>query len=669
MTNLKKRMLKASVTLGLVFGAALFAVNLNVLNPLKAASILDIPADAWTKSNSGLPEPGVNADGFPSYEPFETGDVNLGNSNIMGMATASIIDALPTSANQFGLGIKFNSGIAMPIAGKVYMNQSLDLTKKFTHKANLYFGGSEVTTNGDGLSFLLAKDLNSSFDNGYVLPGSSLGVWGQPTNAPIPDGQVGTSITPDKSAVPNSFAIVMDTKKDTGYSSANGYYSSMDDQVNYNGQNQYVGYGYPGKSEMYEQVSTSKDTYKTKGQYYVLKYKNTSDTSYINGGNADAVNGTLSTGQWHPFEVDWVPDGTGGGKLTYTLKIRGSNGEIKQTISRTVTWSKADIDDIFGAGTTSLRWGYVSSAYGSSNETHAVSFASMGDVSVSLDASLVSKDGTTPVTITQKGETYTQLSHINMKDSSTDWPDSGKLSAVIQTNKNYEFVKKSDGDVDVIIAGKTYPGKIDANNPQKLTVDGIDAISVASAKANNEVRVEVKAVDTDDSLTSDITTLRMGGGSTIREAHLSLPVPQAQQVHNILIPSFAFGSYGITRYMTGFTAEGTATTNSDNQIAVTTDGSTGKVALTVALNTVKDFASEYNGGHLHLAFTFAGQNISLTDGGTPQLVFSQSTIPDTSLGDETPSLRIDPTPNVTAGAKNASLVWTVQVNPNTDAAN
>lgn len=644
MKNLKKRMLKAGVTLGLVFGAALFAVH-GGLHAVSAATIADIPSDAWSKSGTSLPEPPANVDGSPSYMPFATGDVNIDGG--------TLIDALPSSANNFGLGISFGSGSLM--TGKVNMAQALDLSKKFTHESNLYFGGSGVTS-GDGLTFMLAKDVKNSFGAGFVMAGSSLGVYGQVLTPPAGAGSGGSSVTPDKSAIPDSFVITMDTHKDQGYSAPSAMQSNMDDFVNYSGgSTQYVGYGYPGKSDMY------KEDNKTSGQYYALKYDNTSDSGYANGGNYNLVNGTLNTGGWHQFKVSWVPDGSGGGKLTYALKVRDSSGNVSQTISRTITWTKANINDIFGAGTTSLTWGYVSSAY-NGNEPHAVTFAQMGNVDVALSSSIVDENSGQPVTATSKGGKYLQLYEVNMADSSTAWPASGTLSLVLTTNKNYAFVQNTDGTVNVNIIGKSY--KATVINDQQVRVDNIPAITYAGIQASTDKNIdaEVQAVGTDKSLTDPLTTIVMGGGSTIRTAQTALPVPTAQTVTNILIPSFTFGTYGITQFMTGFTDEGTATTSKDNQLAVTTDGNTNNVRMTVALNPVDDLAPGYTGGKVQLKFDFGGNNVDLTDDGTEKQLFSESTIPDTSVG-KMPVLTVGKVPNVTTGAKNASLTWTVAVTP------
>lgn len=293
----------------------------------------------------------------------------------------------------------------------------------------------------------------------------------------------------------------------------------------------------------------------------------------------------------------------------------------------------------------------------------AVSFAQAGDVDATLDSSIVDENTAQTVTQTQKGSKYFQLYHFKVNDAQTTWPASGTLSLVLKTNANYTFVRNSAGTVDVSFGGKTYKAKVLSD--QKIQLDDLPALSTSIAADNDQIVTEVQATGTDDSLKGKSTmTIVMGSGNNIRQASTVLPVPQENlaTTTNILIPSFTFGSYGITQFMTGFTDEGTATTDDNNKLAVTTDGTTSNVKMTVALNPVADLAPGYNGGKVQLKFDFGGTNVDLTDDGTAKQLFSESTIPDTSVG-KTPVLTVGKVPNVTTGAKSASLTWTVAVTP------
>jgi hypothetical protein len=636
MTNLKKRMLKASVTLGLVFGATLFAVQAVVVS---AESIGEI--GSWPTNTA--PEPPKNSGGANGYVPIDS-------STVTTKSGAKPIVPEGGSTSNYVLGYQLTPSNTNP--SSIYMNQTLDLTKKFTHKADIYFGSSSLT--GDGVSFVMAKDMKSTLDKNFVLPGSNMGIWGAVS------GTTGNE-SPAKTAVPQSFAIVMDTKKDKdSVPVAYGAISNIDQNVNYGDGTQYVGYGYPGQSTMY--VADDK----TINQQFALRYNNTDDVGYDGGGNYQVLKSSLYDGSWHRFEVSWTPDGSGGGEISYKL-YSGSSSSSSQLAEKTVTWSASDVSAIFGAGTTELNWGYIGSAYNvdaSSNPGQFVSFVNMGDVDVTLDSVLYEKEANTVATQTQKGQEYRQYYDINMGESSTTWPASGDLNLVLSTNKNYKFVTNGDGKVPVYVLGKKYLAT--PTDDQHVEVNDIPAIDYDQIKSSTEKNAWalVEASGTDASLTDSLTTIVMGGGSTIRQAQMALPVPQENlsTTTNILIPSFTFGSYGITQFMTGFTDEGTATTSKDNQLAVTTDGNTSNVRMTVALNPVDDLAPDYNGGKVHLKFDFGGNNVDLTDDGTEKQLFSESTIPDTSVG-KTPVLTVGKVPNVTTGAKNASLTWTVAVTP------
>lgn len=636
MEKIISRVIKASVTSILVIGAALFAVMSGRTVMTSAATVADISDNAWQGVTS-FSEPAANDDGTVSYNPFTTDSVSGGT-------------VIPAAANGYGLGLDM---AASYLPTKAYGTQTLDLSKAFTHKSNVYFGGSSVTTSGDGMSFVLARSA-TPFTNNNVLPGSAAGIWGTVMEA---------GRSPADWAIQNSFVITMDTNADTGIQEVSSLSNNMDDDVDYSGSSskQYVGYGYPGLSSMY------KDDDKTDNQYYTLNYGNKSDTGYKNGGNYDLVKNTLNTGGWHQLQVDWVPDGSGGGKLTYTLKIRGTAGTVQQTIKRTVTWSKADIDTIFGSGTTKLTWGYIASAIGK-DEPHAVTFEQMGDVSASLDARLIDEYTGDSAQTTQLNQKYAQSYDINMPEDSATWPTSGTLSVRLATNKNYSFVKNTSGTVDVAIAGTVYKAVYD--DAQHVHIDTISPLSAAiMKKANNSlIQVEVEATGTDKSLEGQSTMMiRMGSGSTIRQASAVLPVPQEQKRTQIQFPSFTFGHYGIADFMTGITGKGAVSYKEGDEMAVNTDSKTTNVKLSVALAPFTDLAPNYTGGHVHLKFGFRGQNVNVTDNNQAVQVFSESKVPDVS-SDELPSITVDKMPNVTAGEKTTSLQWTVEVTPAVSAA-
>jgi hypothetical protein len=658
-------MMKASVTLGLVFGAALFAVLVMSAQEASAATVADIPNNAWSGSGTSYPEPPVNADGTVSYNPFQVGSVKTTNT-LMGSGSASIIDANPTLANEYGLGfdLKTNYGYFQNV---IYGAKQVDLNKKFTQKSNLYFGDSS-SKSGDGLGFVLVSD-PSELGKAGLLTGNSLSIWGSAVDANGP-----TAL-----ALPNSFAIVMDTLADHNRQAVSATESNLDQDVNYGSSaKQYVGYGYPSQSSMYKNENIS--TPSNDKPNWKLNYSNSSDTGYQNGGNYNLVTNTLNNGAWQKFQVDWVPDGSGGGKLTYTLKICDSSGNVQQTITRTVTWSKSDVTAIFG-GTTTVTWGYVGSRL-NGTEPHVVTFDQIGPTEVSLSSHLADMDTNAQVTSAQLDQSYVQTYEITMPVDSPDWPsDASKMSAILQTSKNYSFVKNSDGKVDVAIGLKVYHAEyIDAQHIKiSDTNPGIDPITAKSVNkgdgsssqpTDNLIQTEVKATGTDKSLEGKSTvTIRMGTGDTIRQAGTVLPVPQkdSSTTTNILLPSFTFEPFSVADFLTTTRHEGKATTNASNKLTVTTDGK-GVITLDVYLKPFGGLAQGYTGGKVDLSFTFNGQPVKLTDvGKTEKQKLSLGTsVPDTSIDE--PKLTVHRLTNVTTGHKKAYLDWTVGVVPATEAA-
>lgn len=304
MKNLKKQMLKAGVTLGLVFGAALFAVSVTGVWKASAASIADYTDKAWSNSGTSYPEPTPNADGSASFNPFDASTISTPSMN--GISSTLI------KGDGFGLGVDMaKSASEITLYPKTFSStNTLDLSKPFKQQSNVYFGDSSAAGNSAGMSFVLSADPNAfqlDKQNFHPFAGSGIGVWGT-----IVTGSQSGSTTPNNTAIQNSFVIAMDTHADQNFTDPSTFNANMDDDVNYSGSSskQYVGYGYPGLPSMYK-ADTLAD------QKYTLNFSNSSNSGYANGGNYDLVTGSLTNGGWHQLTVSWAPDGSGGGKLTY----------------------------------------------------------------------------------------------------------------------------------------------------------------------------------------------------------------------------------------------------------------------------------------------------------------------------------------------------------------
>lgn len=245
------------------------------------------------------------------------------------------------------VGLELNANIASQ-TGSIWSKQPfVDLDKSsFKLDMRIYLGNT--TSGADGLAFALAGDKPVMTMSG----GASLGIWGVPEmKSGNPDLVAGTGL-------PNSFAIVVDTKKSTeGLAPLE---TGMDKNVSYGlfSSEQYIGSGYPGQASMYQ---IGPPNYKTQLVFNNSQFPN----------NAKALSKKITNGLWQDLSVSWRKTSTGG-TLTYSL-----SGSGLTTVNQTLTWTNQQINDIFGYK-RQLYLGFTS-ATGNAYEPHVVAIKSLAD--------------------------------------------------------------------------------------------------------------------------------------------------------------------------------------------------------------------------------------------------------------------------------------------------
>ncbi|MEN2350406.1 lectin-like domain-containing protein [Lacticaseibacillus paracasei] len=274
-------------------------------------------------------------------------------------------DSSPIKSGTDEVGFELNADQASKVGSVWSKTPFVDLSKdKFTLDMQIYLGNK--TSGADGLAFALAGTKPAGPGNG----GAALGIWGSP------EMQNGTSEAVAATGTPNSFAIVVDTKK-----SVETLKSGMDKNVGYPAffsSDQYIGSGYPSQASMYK---------------IGLPYWQT-ELVFTGSGNglrnfAKPLSTRVNNGNWQNLVVSWAKTSSGG-TLTYQIKGAGLT-----TVSQPITWTNAQIQSIFGS--TKLFLGFTS-ATGAASEPHVVGIKSLADFNT-VSGTVTLKQGNDPVTI------------------------------------------------------------------------------------------------------------------------------------------------------------------------------------------------------------------------------------------------------------------------------
>lgn len=326
------------------------------------------------------------------------------------------------------VGLELNANIASQ-TGSIWSNHPfVDLDKSsFKLDMRIYLGNT--TSGADGLAFALAGDRPTETKSG----GASLGVWGVPEMSGGNPTQVATT------GLPNSFVIVVDTKK-----SVDPLKSGMDKKVEYGGwnpSNQYIGSGYPGQPSMY---NIGLPFWQTELVFNNSQFPN----------NAKALSKKITNGLWQDLSVSWRKTSTGG-TLTYSL-----SGSDLTTVNQTLTWTNQQINDIFGYK-RQLYLGFTS-ATGNAFEPHVVAIKSLADfITVNPEVTLKREGQVVGETaILQPGDQLTYDYNLNVDNlDGSPWP----MPTITLPKGEYFDYLKADGK----------PAQPGDELEVTLTVDGV----------------------------------------------------------------------------------------------------------------------------------------------------------------------------------------------------
>ena len=328
------------------------------------------------------------------------------------------------------VGLELNANIASQ-TGSIWSNHPfVDLDKSsFKLDMRIYLGNT--TSGADGLAFALAGDRPTKVLSG----GASLGIWG------ITGKNGGKPIDIATTGLPNSFAIVVDTKR-----SRDGLIvtTGMDQRVGYpviGSSDQYIGSGYPGQASMY---AIGFPNYKTELEFNNPEFPN----------EAKVLSGKITNGSWQDLSVEWHKTATGG-NLIYRLSGTGFN-----TVTRALTWTNQQINDIFGYR-RKLYLGFTS-ATGNAFEPHVVAIKSLADFITVKPEVTLKREGQVvgETTILQPGDQLTYDYNLNVDNlDGSPWP----MPTITLPKGEYFDYLKADGK----------PAQPGDELEVTLTVDGV----------------------------------------------------------------------------------------------------------------------------------------------------------------------------------------------------
>lgn len=374
--------------------------------------------------------------GYPAPPSF--GDVDGLFSPTMG--DSSLLTD-PTSGHAVGLEInKDQANRSGAIWSKAPM---FDLDKDSSYTMYFYLGNKTVT--GEGMAFVLAAKPAAPT---RVDPGS-LGVWGVDR---LPPNSTAKQIA--DTALPNSFAMVVDTIKNGG--DAAGGYDQYSAYLDY-----YFGSGYPAQTAMYR-----------------ISNPHWMSWLYFNGdppfggfqtglGLQNTLSKTAANGKWHQLTLDWKKDNAGGGTLTYTVTMQKSTGSPYQ-FDRKIKWSKSDIQKYFAQKSDDpvprkLYLGFTGTT-SSQYEPHVVAIGAMPEATAI--------NGT--VALMRGAETVEATTHLKVDDvlhydytvnvkatSQATWPESGTATMNVPKGKHFDYLK---ADGTPAKPGDTLPIKVTIGN-------------------------------------------------------------------------------------------------------------------------------------------------------------------------------------------------------------
>ncbi|RNE28775.1 WxL domain-containing protein [Lacticaseibacillus paracasei] len=373
--------------------------------------------------------------GYPAPPSF--GDVDGLFSPTMGDSSL-----LTDPTNGHAVGLEINKDQANR-SGAIWSKAPMfDLDKDSSYTMYFYMGNKPKS--GEGMAFVLAAKpaAPTKVDTG------SLGVWGVDHLPPNSKPQEVAD-----TALPNSFAMVVDTQKN-GTGDPGGY-EQLSDFKSY-----YFGTGYPGQANMY------RIDYPYWMTWLYFKIDNPAEQYRFGLGTQKNLYDTPANGKWNKLQLDWKKDNLGGGTLTAKMTITRTKDPDYAT--EVIKWTKNDIQKYFSQGSTdpAPRKLYLGFTGTTSNvfEPHVVAIGAMPEAAT--------VNGT--VALMRGAETVEATTHLKVDDvlhydytvnvkatSQAPWPESGTVMMNVPKGKYFDYLK---ADGTPAKPGDTLPIKVTIGN-------------------------------------------------------------------------------------------------------------------------------------------------------------------------------------------------------------
>lgn len=407
-------------------------------------------------------------------------------------------NSAPINVNNDTVALELNADKDAQVGAMWSKKPIVDLTNNFTLDLQVYFG-NKILNGADGLAFALTgtRPTNAGIN------GASLGVWGGA------DGSSAATIAAQ--GLQNSFVVVVDTHKSENDPDA--LYPNLLEN------HQYVGSGYPGKTEMYG-IQNNKSKLKFGAALM--------PPSYVN-----QIKNNISNDKWHRLSISWQAYPEGGGALTYSFSNTSSTPA--QTITQTVKWTETEMDNIFGQKVRQVYLGFTSASgpkvlIDSYMEPHLITIKSLADFN-QIKGAVTLQRGTEPVvedTLLKIGDKLTYRYVIDVANlEGSEWP----VNQIILPKGKYFDYLKPDGKPAV--AGDKLPVSITVNGqtvPAEATVqsDGNSAVmtdlGTLPKRADSKLEFSLPAVVKQHTLTSNLKvdndpTGSVTGGATTAKTY------------------------------------------------------------------------------------------------------------------------------------------------------
>jgi len=582
-----KKMVSRNTQLRILMLAILIGLIVNLSNVMKvSANTIPSQTTARTEAFDGLdaapPNLGLNPDQFTpgdftdynnayNYAKFQSAD---GHSN-------------PDAVNNPLRAIRMTH--YRDQQGAVWSNVEggnyIDIGRKQTLSAWMYFGPKTHINAGDGfgdgMALVLQNDIEGTKAFAHkgttIGSGETLGVWGLDNDESVTDPNVIAN-----SAMPNSWALAFDSKKNSAKTSGDDFDENLPDN-SYGGQ--HISFGVPSDPSLYVHGSDRRST-DSIFQYKTYQYFKMNQTKL----KSKPVE--LHDGQWHHLTVIWDPR-----SFVITYKFNDKNRDGSPNPKMVTDYTDRIQAATFGGHEAlnknkgHLRWGFTSTS-GNDYEANLIAFESIpSQVETTVTSSI--NDFTQNKTIDNKstgadrtvnsGDNLAINYHLQYDSGESKW--SNDAAAIkLPTNVTY-----TNGDANQIIGNVTYndgsdpkaepiyANEIDSSTgvlhhtivkdlfkSETFTGPNIADINIYGVANNVSTDTKVPAVNSEFTGTNVITDVE-SQEFTIRK---SKPIALALDQSNISVQNDkAAGITGTVSYN-----DGSAVTNSNISVHATLNG-------------------------------------------------------------------------------------------------